>query len=148
MGMSLILVIAIIGLGVIVAIVGVVAVVFISRRDDFVNPFSKSSPMSQPTKNVSPEVPKNVPPHLYRHPETNRETAIVDWLVEEASAQTGMDLSRDTMVRERLTNAVRLAITDLETSDTAQLSLPFLAADEKGPKHFEFKITRQMLDQF
>lgn len=153
MGISLMVLIVFIGLGIVAIIVTVVVVVFISRRDDFVNPFAKSSRNEQstpvqPKNNISSEVPKDIAPHLYRHPETDQEAALIDWLVAEASAQTGVNLTNDKLARERLVDAARKAMKELEEIDSTQISLPFLAADSQGPKHFEIKISRQMLDQF
>ncbi|HNB52622.1 MAG TPA: Hsp70 family protein [Anaerolineales bacterium] len=139
-----------IGLGLVVVVVILVIVVANSRKEDYVNPFStptNHAPNPPPGANISPEVPRNVAPHLYKAPANDQETVLVDFLIGQASAQTGMNLSNDPMVRERMVNAVRLALQNLEEKESAQINLPFLAADAQGPKHFEFKLTRSMMDQ-
>jgi len=135
------------GLVVVVAIILLVVVVVISRRSDFVNPFPSRKSDRQPVREVATTPPIDVQPHLYSQPVAHQEAALVDWLVAEASAQTGVNLIGDQMVHERIVNAVQKVIKELEQQDSAQISLPFLTADENGPKHFEIKITRQMSDQ-
>ncbi|NUM46701.1 MAG: Hsp70 family protein [Anaerolineales bacterium] len=147
MGLSLLILIAVVGLGVVAVVVAIVVVLALSRREDFVNPFSGPKASPPPPKNISPEVPQTIAPNLYTAPALDGEAALVDWLIGQASAQTRIKLEHDPMVRERMLNAVRNAMRDLETQDTTQISLPFLAADTTGPKHFEIKITRSMLDQ-
>lgn len=143
-GLTSIILILVVGLGVVAAIVGVVVVIAMSRRNDFVNPLPTQK---APPGNVSPTVSEDIPPHLYSAPANVQEAALVDWLVAQASAQTRVDLSADPVVRDRLLNATRLALADLQTQDTAQITLPFLTADAQGPKHFEIKLTRATLDQ-
>lgn len=144
LGLTSIILIFVVGFGIVAAIIGVVVVIAISRRNDYVNPLPIPKPHSE---NVSPTVPKNVPSHLYSAPATDQETALVDWLVAQASAQTRVDLSADPVVRDRLLNAARIALDNLQTQETTQIILPFLAADPQGPKHFEMTFTRAMRDQ-
>jgi hypothetical protein len=145
MDVSLLLLIAIVGIGLVAAIVGVVVVVALSRREDFVNPFGgrKSDPntLREPARDVSR------PQGFSFKPAVDQETALVDWLISQATAQTGMNLSQDPMVRERMVSAAQRTLKELESQAAAQISLPFLAADARGPKHFEIQVTRQMLQQ-
>jgi len=144
--MGLLLVICL-GLGALAAVILVIVVVVISRREDFVNPFSNRKTERQPAREASVSATKNVaPPYSFRS-EGDQEQALVDWLVSQASAQTGVNLSRDQMVQERIVNAVRNAMQELEGQDEAVISLPFLTADGSGPKHFEMTFTRKMMDQ-
>mgnify|MGYP001501446445 CR=1 FL=1 len=145
MGISLFLLIAIVGFGIVAAVIGVVVVVVVSRRDDFVNPFggqkSNPNPTQEPASGVSHR------PVASFNPADDEKTALVDWLLAQATAQTGLNLSQDPMVRDRIVNAAQNALQTLESQDTAQISLPFLAADAQGPKHFDIQLTRQMLRQ-
>ncbi len=147
MGLSIILVIVCLGLAVVGAIVAVIVVIAVSRREDFVNPFGGRKPESLMSQEVVYATPKEAPSVRGVDPVADQETAWVDWLVAQASAQTGVKLEGDPMVRERMINAVRNALVELKEQDTTTINLPFLTADPTGPKHFEIKFTRQMRDQ-
>ncbi|GAB4580739.1 MAG: hypothetical protein Fur0022_34810 [Anaerolineales bacterium] len=145
MGVSLIFVMGVVGLGVAAVLIAVVAVIALSRRDDFVNPFSSGKTA---VKNKMPvDLPKNIAPPVFQQPKTDQEAALVDWLIEQASAQTGVMLAHDPIVRDRMLNAVRIALQELKEQEATKISLPFLTADPSGPKHFELRFTRQMADQ-
>jgi hypothetical protein len=142
---SMIFLIALIGLGVVAALGAVVVVVVISRREDFVNPFAnRAKPAPPPPAPDVRPVPSSIPTPP---PATKQEAALVDWLLAQASAQTGIQLSGDPTVRDRLRNAAHLALQALELEDTAHINLPFLAADAHGPKHFAITVTRAMVEQ-
>ncbi|RKZ22684.1 molecular chaperone DnaK [bacterium] len=67
---------------------------------------------------------------------------IVQWLIEEFKQETGIDLSQDRNALQRLREAAEKAKIELSTMLETTISLPFIAADEKGPKHLERKLTR------
>lgn len=73
--------------------------------------------------------------------------ALASWLVKTAGDQIGIDLSNDQMARQRIAERASGVLDDLRSSDTAQISLPFLAADSSGPKHFSLTVTRAELGQ-
>lgn len=75
------------------------------------------------------------------------EAALVECLSEQAAAPTGMDLSRDGQVRQRLASAAWQTMQTLEKEQAAQVSLPFLTADSQEPQHFEITVTRKMIEQ-
>ncbi|GAB6045018.1 molecular chaperone DnaK [Caminibacter profundus] len=67
---------------------------------------------------------------------------IVDWLIEEFKAETGIDLSNDKMALQRLKDAAETAKKELSTKDETEINLPFITADQTGPKHLVKKLTR------
>ena len=75
------------------------------------------------------------------------DNAIVDLLVEEFRSQTGIDVRRDNMAMARLKEAAEKAKIELSTLMTTDIDLPFLAQDDKGPKHFHYTLTRTRLEQ-
>ena len=67
---------------------------------------------------------------------------LVDWLASEFKKANGIDVSGDRMVRQRLLEAAEKAKMDLSTSLETEIHLPFLTADESGPKHLQTVLTR------
>jgi molecular chaperone DnaK len=75
------------------------------------------------------------------------DNAIVDMLVGEFRSQTGIDIRRDNMAMARLKEAAEKAKIELSTLMTTDIDLPFLAQDDKGPKHLHYTLTRTRLEQ-
>ncbi len=71
---------------------------------------------------------------------------IVDWLAADFQQSTNIDLKRDKLALQRLKEAAEKAKCDLSASETADISLPFISADEKGPRHLNAKLTREKLE--
>ena len=71
---------------------------------------------------------------------------IVDWLVEEFKAAEGIDLSADKSALERLRDAAEKAKIDLSGMTSVQISLPFITADQNGPKHLDMTLSRAKFD--
>jgi hypothetical protein len=67
------------------------------------------------------------------------------WLCEQAQAQTGLDLTNDPMALARIGEAAKKAQTEIDAGGEADISLPYIAADAAGPKHFSLKVTREQL---
>jgi molecular chaperone DnaK len=67
---------------------------------------------------------------------------IIDWLVGEYLQETDIDLRQDRMALQRLKEAAERAKCELSGADEATVNLPFIAADEQGPKHLTRKISR------
>lgn len=67
---------------------------------------------------------------------------ISDWLVAEFKAETGIDLRADPQAMQRLRDASEAAKKDLSGRMETKISLPYIAADAKGPKHLERSLTR------
>jgi len=72
---------------------------------------------------------------------------IMNWLAEKFKTESGLDISGDKMAMQRIKDAAEKAKCELSTALEAPINLPFLAADESGPKHFEITITRATIEQ-
>ena len=67
---------------------------------------------------------------------------IIDWLAGEFRKDTGIDVTGDKMVVQRLKEAAEKAKIELSNSFETEVNLPFLTADASGPKHLQVKLTR------
>jgi molecular chaperone DnaK len=72
---------------------------------------------------------------------------IIDWVCGEFKNQSGVDISQDKMAMQRVRDASEKAKCELSTTLETTLNLPFLAADDNGPKHLELSLTRAKLEQ-
>jgi molecular chaperone DnaK len=72
----------------------------------------------------------------------NIDIRIMDWLVAEFKKDTGLDVSKDKMVIQRLKEASEKAKIELSSTMETDINLPFLTADATGPKHLNVKLTR------
>jgi len=77
----------------------------------------------------------------------NFDKAIVDWLVKEFRASQGIDLSQDKMALQRLYEAAEKAKVELSTTQETQINLPFITADQSGPKHLDTRLSRSKLNE-
>ncbi len=72
----------------------------------------------------------------------NLDQRVIDWIVGEFRKQEGIDLSKDRMALQRLKEAAEKAKMELSTVMETDISLPFITADQTGPKHLSMKLTR------
>jgi len=72
---------------------------------------------------------------------------ILSHLIAEFKKQTGMDVSKDNLVIQRLREAAEKAKCELSSAPSTDINLPFLTADASGPKHLNMKLTRATLNQ-
>ncbi len=72
---------------------------------------------------------------------------VIDWLVEEFKKSEGIDLSKDRMALQRLKEGAEKAKIELSTVFETDISLPFITADQNGPKHLQTKLTRAKFEQ-
>ncbi len=72
---------------------------------------------------------------------------IIHSLVEEFKKQEGVDLSKDTMVLQRLKEAAEKAKIELSSAQETEINLPFITSTDSGPKHFNYTLTRAKLEQ-
>jgi len=72
---------------------------------------------------------------------------IIAWLLDEFKKQTGMDLSADRQAMQRLKDAAEKAKIELSSTTTTEISVPFITADQTGPKHLTTTLTRAHLEQ-
>ena len=77
---------------------------------------------------------------------------LIDWLFDSFKKDTGIDLSKDSMVIQRVREAAEKAKIELSTTQQTEINLPFITADASGPKHLVQSLTRskfeQMIDTF
>ncbi|HEU5153351.1 MAG TPA: molecular chaperone DnaK [Gemmatimonadales bacterium] len=67
---------------------------------------------------------------------------VIDWLVAEFKKDQGIDLSKDAMALQRLKEAAEKAKMELSTVQQTDVNLPFITADQSGPKHLNYSLTR------
>ncbi|MDR0374613.1 MAG: molecular chaperone DnaK [Treponema sp.] len=72
---------------------------------------------------------------------------IQEWLIQEFKNDTGIDLSKDRMALQRLREAAEKAKIDLSNLQTTEINLPFVTADQSGPKHLQKTLTRAKFEQ-
>ncbi|MGE0394820.1 MAG: molecular chaperone DnaK, partial [Vicinamibacterales bacterium] len=72
---------------------------------------------------------------------------VIDWLVDEFRKSEGIDLGKDRMALQRLKEAAEKAKIELSTVLETDISLPFITADQNGPKHLQTKLTRAKFEQ-
>ncbi len=71
---------------------------------------------------------------------------IVDYLADEFKKESGIDLRRDKLALQRLKEAAEKAKIELSSSTQTEINLPFITADQTGPKHLAIKLTRAKLE--
>ena len=72
---------------------------------------------------------------------------VIDWLIEEFLRETGIDLRQDRMALQRLKEGAEKAKKELSTLMQTEINLPFITADQSGPKHLVMTLTRAKLEQ-
>jgi molecular chaperone DnaK len=72
---------------------------------------------------------------------------VIDYLVAEFKRDNGIDLSQDRMALQRLKEAGEKAKKELSTSMETEINLPFITADQNGPKHLLIKLSRSKLEK-
>jgi molecular chaperone DnaK len=72
---------------------------------------------------------------------------LIDWLVAEFKKDQGIDLSKDPMALQRLKEAAEKAKMELSTTTQTDINLPFITADQSGPKHLNLSLTRAKFEQ-
>jgi molecular chaperone DnaK len=72
---------------------------------------------------------------------------VIDWLVTEFKKDQGIDLSKDAMALQRLKEAAEKAKMELSSTQQTDINLPFITADQSGPKHLNYSLTRAKFEQ-
>ena len=72
---------------------------------------------------------------------------IVDWLIRQFLETEGIDLSRDRMALQRMREAAEKAKIELSSTQVTLINLPFITADDSGPKHLEVELTRGKFEE-
>src|SRR5579864_9004201 len=73
----------------------------------------------------------------------NLDQRVMDWIVGEFRKKEGIDLSKDRMALQRLREAAEKAKMELSTVRETEINLPFISADQTGPKHLVEKLTQE-----
>merc|ERR1712127_792415 len=71
---------------------------------------------------------------------------LVNWLIKNFNEKEGIDLSTDIQALQRLTEAAEKAKMELSTVEETKISLPFITADQAGPKHIDQELTRAVFE--
>ena len=72
---------------------------------------------------------------------------ITDYMIRDFKNKEGIDLSGDKMALQRLREAAEKAKKELSSATTTNINLPFITANETGPKHFEMDLTKAKFDE-
>jgi molecular chaperone DnaK len=72
---------------------------------------------------------------------------IIDWITDEYKKQEGLDLKADPMALQRIKEAAEKAKVELSSTQQTDINLPFITADQSGPKHLHLTLTRAKLEQ-
>ena len=75
------------------------------------------------------------------------DNAIAKWMIDQFREQEGLDLGADRMALQRIREAAEKAKIELSNMATTSINLPFITADETGPKHLETSLTRAQFEQ-
>jgi molecular chaperone DnaK len=77
----------------------------------------------------------------------NLDQRIIDWIIVEFKKSEGIDLGKDRMALQRLRESAEKAKMELSTVMETDINLPFITADQTGPKHLQMKLTRAKFEQ-
>ncbi|MEE6251018.1 MAG: molecular chaperone DnaK [Bdellovibrionota bacterium] len=77
----------------------------------------------------------------------NFDQVILNWLIAEFKSTNGVDLSNDKLALQRLKEAAEKAKIELSSRVESDINLPFITADQSGPKHLQVKLTRSKFEQ-
>src|SRR6187399_823831 len=77
----------------------------------------------------------------------NLDQRVIEWIVSEFKKSDGIDLGKDRMALQRLKEAAEKAKMELSTVMETDINLPFITADQTGPKHLQLKLTRARFEQ-
>ena len=72
---------------------------------------------------------------------------IIDWMIASFKSETGIDLSPDKTAMKRLTEAAEKAKIELSSVTSTNINLPFITADQTGPKHLDLTLTRAKFNE-
>jgi len=77
----------------------------------------------------------------------NVDELLIDWLTSTFKSESGIDISKDPMAVQRLKEAAEKAKIELSSAQQTDINLPFLTADQTGPKHLNVTLTRSKFEQ-
>ena len=73
--------------------------------------------------------------------------AVANWIISEFKSTDGIDLSTDKMAMQRIIEAAEKAKKELSSTTTTNINLPFISANQDGPKHLDMTLTRAKFDE-
>ena len=77
----------------------------------------------------------------------NIDQKLIEWIIDEFRKDQGIDLSKDKMALQRLKEAAEKAKIELSSTMSTDINLPFITADQTGPKHLNMALTRAKFEQ-
>ena len=77
----------------------------------------------------------------------NFDQRVIDWLIDKFKSEYGIDLSNDRMALQRLKEAAEKAKIELSGTQSTEINLPFITADQSGPKHLQYTLARSTFEQ-
>ena len=77
----------------------------------------------------------------------NIDQRLIDWIIDEFKKDQGIDLSKDKMALQRLKEAAEKAKIELSSTMSTDINLPFITADQSGPKHLTMTLSRAKFEQ-
>lgn len=78
---------------------------------------------------------------------TDMDNILIDYIAEDFKSKEGIDLRKDKTAVQRLREAAEKAKIELSTTMQTSINLPFITANQAGPKHLEMKLTRSKLEE-
>ncbi len=78
---------------------------------------------------------------------TDMDNVIINWIIDEFKKNEGIDLNKDKMAIQRVREAAEKAKIELSTVLETDINMPYITADNEGPKHLSLKLTRAKLEQ-
>jgi len=78
---------------------------------------------------------------------TDMDIAMIDYIIKEFKKETGIDLKNDKMAVQRVREAAEKAKVELSSTVSTDINLPFITADQSGPKHLTMSINRAKVDE-
>jgi len=76
----------------------------------------------------------------------NFDEKIIDWIVSEFKAETGIDAAKDPMAYQRIREGAEKAKVELSASNETEINLPYLSANSEGPKHFVKRLSKAQFE--
>src|SRR5437763_4872066 len=77
----------------------------------------------------------------------NIDQRLIDWIIDKFKKDQGIDLSKDKMALQRLKEAAEKAKIELSSTAATDINLPFITADQSGPKHLNMQLSRAKFEQ-
>lgn len=77
----------------------------------------------------------------------NFDQILIDWLIDSFKKQSGIDLSQDSMALQRLKEAAEKAKKELSSAQSTDINLPYITADQTGPKHLQESLSRAQFEK-